>query len=513
MFYDIVRKAEKTLAGSEEFEISEIYNRVEVILRSTTNSDGMIGNKESHPTHNDFAIVFTAMFKITPSGGIFMGKPNTPALGTALRLSSITDTRPVFFTLRAPGSRSSTSNSSSSTPTPNLVNSLISASDSLALPATPNSPTATLPSFDSYDDFTIHFLRAINAKLVKGVPYCFDIGDGGYAAAISRLEQSDPDTFALVSDGRPRFDLFHDTFMVLRMPEKVQHSGSIAKVSALIIKHIGALQATYPEESTTWRFLNNIDRMGTGDIKLFGGSMVHPDDQFQLDDDTFPGLVLESANSQRFSGKGGLDYKMHTEIVESDGRIKTVIGLELRGRHPRLSMCIPEFKLQPDGQTLIKRKIVFNRAYLESDGNLELFLNNFASDKIIRRSYPGLDQTGKITMSFEEILNAIHPLAALQKKRDEHSTLKPKPQNIPEPFTPSPPTGEKPPGFAKSLRPISYSNRTKSTKEPNRQFSTLTAHFKGISQPRSYKPIMYQPPILALAASHHTHLHHPLPAI
>lgn len=246
--------------------------------------------------------------------------------------------------------------------------------------------------------------------------------------------------------------------MVLKMPEKFKHAVSAIKVSALIIKHIEVLRATYPEDSYTWRFLKDIEQGGTANIPLFNGTSVQPDNQFLVRGDVFPGVTLEMADTQRFKGEKGLDCRMHTMITDSGGRIKTVIGLELNNRRPRLSMCTARFEFQHGCQMFVKRQTVLNRIYLENGGSLELHINNFASKDLIRTSYPGLDQAAKITIPFEEILDAIRPLFTRQKEIDEQRRHIFKDQNIPkpEPFTPSPPAKSKPPRFTKSTLSKSY---------------------------------------------------------
>lgn len=218
------------------------------------------------------------------------------------------------------------------------------------------------------------------------------------------------------------------------MPEYIAHSALAARFSELVLRRLEVLRASYSKGSCTWGFLKNIERMGTGAILLNNGQSIQPDDQFQIKDE-FPSVLVEGGDSGRFGGKNGLARKMHTAIT--DGRIKAIIGLELRSTRPRLSMYTAQLEPQNSGQILVKSKIVLDRVYLDSGGSLELHINNFAADELIQARYPGLDQAARITIPLEEILNAIRSLPLLREKREESYRINSK-LFITEPSTPSP---------------------------------------------------------------------------
>lgn len=117
-----------------------------------------------------------------------------------------------------------------------------------------------------------------------------------------------------------------------------------------------------PENSRVRDFTASIVNGGSSNIKLHGGateeSYLHmPDAQFHHKEAQYPGVVLEVSYSQK---RKDLPKLADNYIVDSEGSIKVVIGLDIEYRGSRkatVSIWRPKYELQDNVLEISSREI------------------------------------------------------------------------------------------------------------------------------------------------------------
>ena len=163
--------------------------------------------------------------------------------------------------------------------------------------------------------------------------------------------------------------------------------------------------------SDTRRLLQAITSLGSARVKFTKTWHREPDQQFKIKGLRYPGVILESAHSQRSNSlaKAADDY-----IVESWGAIQLVIGIEIdpNSKNIYLSTWAPNLEIYGEERVLSSRKIIDSALIRDGkgkilQGGLTINLGHFARAKEIARLFPEAVTKLTVSISYTEIAGIV----------------------------------------------------------------------------------------------------------
>ena len=178
-------------------------------------------------------------------------------------------------------------------------------------------------------------------------------------------------------------------------------------VAVMISDSIKTQLAAIKEASDepTKRLIQSIRDLSSRQIKLYGSdSRRAPDRQFLIKGSYYPGVVIELAYSQSFES---LRWKAQDLIVNSDGRIQLVIGLEIEGKKSyKISAWRADFIRSEDKVTVRMKAVIEQDVIRDSDGKLKpgsmtFQLNDFGTN--LATTYPNADLTKVIALHYNDL--------------------------------------------------------------------------------------------------------------
>ena len=126
-------------------------------------------------------------------------------------------------------------------------------------------------------------------------------------------------------------------------------------ISDSIKTQLAAIKETSNE--STRRLIQSIHSLCSRQIKLYGSDdRREPDRQYLIEGSYYPGVILELAYSQSFQS---LRCKAQDLIVDSDGKIQLVIGLEIENKKScKISAWRADFIRSKDGDTVRMKTVI-----------------------------------------------------------------------------------------------------------------------------------------------------------
>lgn len=194
------------------------------------------------------------------------------------------------------------------------------------------------------------------------------------------------------------------------MPTLV-HEFVSSKVADTIRDRLRLILSSPAINSDTRRLVEAITSLGSARIKFTKTWHREPDQQFKIKSLRYPGIVLESAHSQRSKSlaKAADDY-----IVESWGAVQLVVGIETdpNSKNIYLSVWTPNLEIDGEEKVLSSKKATDSDIVRDEQGNImqgELTVNlgHFARAKEIMRLFPQADTTLTVSISYTEIANIV----------------------------------------------------------------------------------------------------------
>lgn len=194
------------------------------------------------------------------------------------------------------------------------------------------------------------------------------------------------------------------------MPNLV-HEFVSRKVADTIHDRLRLILSSPSINSDTRRLIQAITSLGSARVKFTKTWHREPDQQFKIKSLRYPGVILESAHSQRSNSlaKAADDY-----VVESWGAVQLVIGIETdpNSKNIYLSTWAPNLETDGEEKVLSSKKTTGSDLVRDEKGNImqgELTVNlgHFARAKEIMRLFPQADTTLTVSISYTEIASIV----------------------------------------------------------------------------------------------------------
>jgi len=163
--------------------------------------------------------------------------------------------------------------------------------------------------------------------------------------------------------------------------------------------------------SDTRCLIQAITSLGSARVKFTKTWHREPDQQFKVKSLRYPGIILESAHSQRSKSlaKAADDY-----VVESWGAVQLVIGIETdpNSKNIYLSTWVPHLEIDREERVLSSKKItdsdlVRDEKGIVLQGELTVNLGHLAPAKEITKLFPEADTMLKVSISYTEIASIV----------------------------------------------------------------------------------------------------------
>lgn len=192
------------------------------------------------------------------------------------------------------------------------------------------------------------------------------------------------------------------------------HDSVGQKIGDSIKKQLAVIEKASDEP--TRRLIQNIESIGSGRIK-FNDVNGHrePDQQFGIENSYYPGIVIEVAYSQSFKS---LRHKADDFIVDSDGKIQLVIGLEIESKKScKISAWRSDFTRFENKDIVAMKAVIEQDIIRDEDGKVKsgsiIFqLQDFGTNLAI--IYPDADLTKIITLHYNDLADYV---ARAEKKQ------------------------------------------------------------------------------------------------
>ncbi len=206
------------------------------------------------------------------------------------------------------------------------------------------------------------------------------------------------------------------------MPTLV-HEFVSRKVAETIHDRLRLFLSSSTINSDTTRLIQAITSLGSARVKFTKTWHREPDQQFKIKSLRYPGVILESAHSQRSNSlaKAADDF-----VVESWGAVQLVIGIETdpNSKNVYLSTWTPNLEIDGEEKILSSKKLIDSDLVRDEKGNvmqgeLTVNLGHFAQAEKIMRLFPEADTMLTVSVSYAEIASIVSEGEQEQELQDQ----------------------------------------------------------------------------------------------